>query len=341
MAELKYYVDTDVVGGSSDGSDWDNAYSSLQAAETARAASLNGDWIHYVVSGSSADGITVINGTTMTTSADYILIEAASETGHQDRAVAEGWKTDRYRISGADDNALLIQDDYVRVSGLQVEVTDIDANYESPIYVLAIAASNLIRIYGCRLRGNNDGTNRNRSLTIADDDIDLELWNTILTGSDGAAGSVSVYLFCNTAKIYNCVVYGGTTDGIASIAGTIDVYNTVVFSTGDDWQGTFNSINNCAYDDGDSTTNEVDETGGVGDGWDDNFTNAAGGDFTLKSGSHLIGEGAVDPGSGLFSDDMDGTTRGAAWDVGVFEYVAAGGGSAVPIIFQQMRWHRN
>jgi hypothetical protein len=40
MADLHYYVDTDVVGGAGDGSSWANAFSSLQDCDDAVAQNL-------------------------------------------------------------------------------------------------------------------------------------------------------------------------------------------------------------------------------------------------------------------------------------------------------------
>jgi hypothetical protein len=34
-------------------------------------------------------------------------------------------------------------------------------------------------------------------------------------------------------------------------------------------------------------------------------------------------------GSGTFSDDIEGTTRGAAWDLGPYEYTSEAGGATV------------
>lgn len=53
------------------------------------------------------------------------------------------------------------------------------------------------------------------------------------------------------------------------------------------------------------------------------FVNAAGDDWHLAStDTGAKGFGTADPGSGLFSDDVDGQTRGATWDIGFDQYVA-------------------
>ena len=68
-------------------------------------------------------------------------------------------------------------------------------------------------------------------------------------------------------------------------------------------------------DDGDA---QADSTTAVVSGitWESGF-------FLTSSSTELIGQGAVDPGSGLYDDDYFGTTRGIAWDIGAMEYEAA------------------
>lgn len=53
------------------------------------------------------------------------------------------------------------------------------------------------------------------------------------------------------------------------------------------------------------------------------FVDSANGDWRLKAGSGAIGVGQVF--SSEFTDDILGTVRGAAWDVGAYEYAAPAG----------------
>lgn len=54
------------------------------------------------------------------------------------------------------------------------------------------------------------------------------------------------------------------------------------------------------------------------------FVNAGGDDYHLApSDTVALGYGVADPGSGLFSDDIDGQARGIIWDIGADEYVSA------------------
>jgi hypothetical protein len=49
--------------------------------------------------------------------------------------------------------------------------------------------------------------------------------------------------------------------------------------------------------------------------------NETGGDYHLAAGdAGAKDHGVSDPGSSLFSDDIGGQTRAAAWDIGADEY---------------------
>jgi hypothetical protein len=55
------------------------------------------------------------------------------------------------------------------------------------------------------------------------------------------------------------------------------------------------------------------------------FVDALNGDYHLAAAdTGARGLGLTDPGSGLFSDDIDGQIRSGAWDIGMDQYVTAG-----------------
>jgi hypothetical protein len=127
--------------------------------------------------------------------------------------------------------------------------------------------------------------------------------------------------------VYNTVVYNCPGNGIRfDFSNANSIYDSVIFNCGTDVNINSKSyvMDYCAHDDADygaSETNMVDEGTTGGAAWPNIFTDAANGDFTLKVGCALIGAGGK-AGSALFSDDIEGTTRGAAWDLGPYEYVA-------------------
>jgi hypothetical protein len=67
------------------------------------------------------------------------------------------------------------------------------------------------------------------------------------------------------------------------------------------------------------------------------FVDAANDDFHLLStDTGAKDHGLTDPGSGLFSDDIDGQARSGTWDIGADEFVAATSASR-PIFHAQRR----
>ena len=268
---------------------------------------------------SSADTATVdLNG--FTTNASY-YVNVYTDTAN--RAKASGWDTGRYILNVENNFAIRIRDDYVRIDGLQLTNNSPSANGRHVVYSESITATNNdIRVINCRIRGHGDATYKQDGIRCGDVDEILTVYNTIienvgpsLDDSIGirSANGGSATLYNNT--VYNCRV------GIRKVAGTVTIKNCAVFNCTDDFANSPDTIDFCASDDNDTTGTNVAESGG-GAAWPDDFTGAATGDFTLKSTSNLVGAGADDPGSGLFSTDIDGNTR-ADWDVGAHEYVAA------------------
>lgn len=332
MAEVKRYVDTDVSGGAGDGTSPANAYSSLNAAESALDDIdwvTAEDWLHiYVQASAGTADSTAVTFSTWTISADYyVLIEA----GSTDRAAASGLDTDNYRLSVTDSNALGIAEDYIRVDGLQIEIIYSSASGKGCIYVAGqTSEANDIRISNCYLRGDMDAASNSSGIVSANVNTISKVWNCICTNFDDRGIWQDD---CASMAIANCTIYNVTFRGIDQDSGTVDVENCAVFGTGDDFSGTFNLIDYCASDDNDGTNNVAESGGGAA--WPSDFNGAATGDFTLLPGSALVGAGTNDPLSGLYSDDINGDSRSGTWDIGADEYVS-GGSSIVPIIMQYM-----
>ncbi len=300
-------------------------YVSLNALETAQQQDLtDGGGDTYTATctttGDNAADTTATTFVGWTTGAtNYIQIEAASG----DETVASGRDTNKYRLEITDGSCLTLQEDYMRILQLQISSNSATAGAEC-ISVVSANVANEIRIGNCYLKGL--GANTNYGIITNDPDTILKIWNTIITGF--AQDGIRI-IDCTTTDIYNCIVHNSTFNNIRRHAGTITVKNTASFKASDDFNGTI-TVDYCASDDNDGTNNVVESGGGVD--WPDDFEDAAAGDFRLKSGSNLVDGGTDDPGSGLYSDDIEGTARGSPWDVGAFEFVAADGINRIPII---------
>ncbi len=316
MAALQEYVDPDATGAGNGNSPTD-AYTALTTWESTEQQDLTdggGDTMTCTCLASSGTADTTIigiNGWT-TGAANYVLVEAASG----DEAVASGWDAARYRLEITDSFGIQIADDYVRLKGLQIYIKYVAANNKYCVQYVSIGVANDLRIEKCRLRGF--GSQNYGGIYTADADAKVTVWNTIIHD----ASTYGIYFDGSTLDVYNSVVYGDNSQmGINRVAGTVTVINTAVLNTTNDFNGTM-TIDHCASDDNDGTNNVAESGGGAA--WPDDFVDAANGDFTLKSGSGLVGGGIDDPGSGLYSDDINGDARTSPWDVGADEYIAAG-----------------
>jgi len=129
-----------------------------------------------------------------------------------------------------------------------------------------------------------------------------------------------------TINLYNTTIYGFNL-GVYEDNATINVTNCAVCNNNDDFDSfSTGTISFCASDDEDGANSQLlDNT----NNYQDEFTDAPNGDFTLPVGSICIENGTDNPSGGLYSDDIISVARSSTWDIGVFEYVG-GGGPAAP-----------
>lgn len=302
----------------------------LVTAEEILTIEIQGDW-------DGSPDTAAVDADGFLTSSDYYL---KIVTASSNRASASGLDTSKYILQVSNAHALDFHVNYGWVDGLQISNPAGSAGGQSCLYTSGQAAGNFLRYSNLYLVGRDDDTNYSAGIRFGDADTVAKVWNCIIQGCTGHSSAAAMLLYGTTIDVYNCLSYN-CYDGFKTYDnGTISLYNCVSFaSDGEDFEGNeyTATIDHCASDDG-VGTNDVAESGG-GAAWPNDFEGAATGDFRLKSGSNLIGA-CSDASGGLFTDDIEGTVRGASWDVGPFEYVAAGGGGSIVPILQQMRRRR-
>jgi len=317
MAIIDIYVDPDATGNGDGGGDgaandptdednWTDAYTSQNAAEAAEAAAFDGDnLVIYCRSKSGGDDTTAVNynGSTFNDADDYMTIKAPSSAGDSgdQRADKAGWQAGRYLHTSTID----LSDDYIRLEDLQI----------ATLNGFAVGASSEIRVSGCRFGGT-----ATRALQSGDNELILKMWNCIV---DGSYSDGFYFAGCNLAEIYNSIVYGCGGDGYEWDAETGIVKNCAAINNGDDFDiagGATVTLDHNASDDGDGG-NAVAPSGAD---WDNEYVDAANGDFTLVASGNCEGGGTDNPGSGLYSTDIDGDAYSSTWSIGVDAKAAAG-----------------
>ncbi len=258
--EVIRYVDPDATG-SANGTSWTNAYNNLSDWEDKEDTNLvtDGNWHHVYVrsSGGTADTVAVTISGWTTGRENYILIEAASG----DEAVKTGWDTNRYRLEVTDARAIDIQEDYVRVDGLQIKLTSVDTNNVHGINVVLVGTGD-IRISNCRIDGDISGTSTgNHGIQMNDADATMKIWNCIVTGFINGANTQAGYRqqVGGTVEIYNSIFYGNNI-GIYEWSGTSIIKNNAVFNNTDDVSGGDTEDYN-ANDDGETGSTPGQHTG--------------------------------------------------------------------------------
>ena len=294
-----------------------HAYVSLNIWEAAEQTDLPTDGDTHVVEwDADTDGAdttaTSISGWT-TGASNGLTIQAAPG----EEAVASGWDTGRARLSVANSDVLLINEDYVTLIGLQVESSGTNGSNQDVVLQNAASAGNLVTIDSCRIRGVNGSSNVQSAIRASHSSSIMMIFNTLGYNAVSVNASAGLRFQGATCNVYNSDFYSND-DGIRNQGTTCNVHNVASFNNADDFNGTFATIDFCASDDGDGTN---DVAGNEADAdWTTDFAGAATGDFTLLTGSPLVGGGIDGPGSGLFSDDINGQARTITWDVGADEF---------------------
>lgn len=216
-----------------------------------------------------------------------------------------------------------------RVGNLTIETVSPTVSSRRAIY-LTVVNSVVLSVDHCTIKGHASATHYQPLVQMNDTTSTLYAWNNLIynVGTFNHASESGFYITAGTAVISNCTIVGGKY-GVSVSSGTGTVTCTNVLVTG------------CAtydlYDAGGTTTavHCIGETAWVTSG---GFDTTADGNLESQDYSGLFtatyrlttGNLAIDAGTDLtagppsFTDDIDGTARGATWDVGCDEYVSSG-----------------
>ena len=334
MAEILRFVDPNSSAGG-DGTTnaltgAARAYVSLNAWEAATQQDLTdggGDTARVVCSSDDA-GSTHLADTTAVTidgwttdATRYIQIEAASSHGGK-------WNDSIYRLIIANSAGLNCIERYTRVYGLQVNVTAVDALYQ---WGINVAPDGIVAKCIVKGMGSSTAYAYHNGIHINADTYTFYVYDNIIYDwkSSDVNGGIGVHFtaFTSTCYFYNNTIYN-CTRGMLWVYGSITAINNIIrlcdpaasgtFAAGTDYNATDNASMNYTVTGSGNTHDRLSQTF--------TFVNEGADDFHLASNDAGARDyGVTDPGSGLFSDDIDGQTRTGTWDIGADEYVAAGG----------------
>lgn len=305
-----------------------SSHADLVSADVYADIEIDGTW-------SSADTTKVtIDGLT-TDATRYLNIYTTATARH-----SGSWDTGAYNLSLSQtyDGVITCTEDYVRIFGLQVDNTGSKASGSRGIYVTTGDNTNTdIRIAYNIVKLSGTGTPNNSNAVQFSADVNIAIWNNIVY--DAGNNGIRLGYYGNSANVslYNNTVYGCAGIGIyfGGGGGTVRLYNNLCNGNGTDY--TVKDV------DASGTNISEDDTSpdAAFQGLAVTFSNEGADDFHLgATDTAALNAGTSDPGSGLFSDDIDGDTR-SAWDIGADEYVAEEpAGEYRPIYhnhYQQMR----
>ena len=323
----------------------DGDYTSLSNWEAGRAADLpSGDIIEVAECYTMEDTTAVVIDGWTTDATRYIDIHAAVGERHSGY-----WDEAKYFLSNAAATLLAINEEYVRVTHIQFELTTNACSYNC-VRVGQLAAASDVRLGYNLYKGILSGPGGATSAVLASDDADgncvvtdynsvvIDFYNITYPTSTTSEGWMCAY---GIMTLLNCTAYH-CGKGFSTLGSTykITAYNCLSYcdevnSSLIDFAGTYEA----ASDYNASTDATAPDGGGHSiinqANTDIDFLSTTPTDATflaIDSTSSCVGAGTDNPGSGLYSDDIRGVSRTSTWDIGADEYVAAGGGLAVAVV---------
>jgi len=272
--------------------------------------------INFEISITTADTTAVTTtGFSNPTSSYYLNIYTTAAARH-----AGVWSNSKYRLtrSATYSTPLTIVTSYTRVTGLQI-YTSATTNGYKPISISAASGGPVI-IDSCIVRSDSAMTGLDGSCIVATTSgTVVYVRNCVLYGNTYALGGYYNGTLA-TAYLQNCTIYvPNATAAAYRASGTLTLESCYLGGPTDTIYGTVTETNCATSDDDASDANLQNIVASTTSGAF--FTNVGVGteDFTIKSGSALIGEGTDM--SGTYTTDITGATRSLPYDIGAFEYL--------------------
>jgi hypothetical protein len=158
----------------------------------------------YATSGTADTAATTFGGWT-TESANYIQVITPESHRHEG-----SWDTSTYRfeITDSGDYAIWIEEDYLRLEGLQFRTPSINANSSHIVEFDHMNASNDVRIEKCIIRGANSSTYTQAGIMVVDVDAIAKVGNNIIYDINNSLLSYCLYS-SGTVYAYNNTLIGG------------------------------------------------------------------------------------------------------------------------------------
>jgi hypothetical protein len=330
-----YYVDTDVVGGSADGSSWANAFSSLSSYITARGTVTLSEPEFVYCRGATVDSTEALFANITTSETNYLQIEVPSAYRHPGR-----YSTSHYRLEGSSIGAAMFAfgnpsspntiTKNVRVIGVQAKNTNANSGSCAFFANFGTAPGTAVNLEQIDCIAGGTSTNTANHGFVGSNGR-FRYINCIAVGCSGGGFVANYATIGNTTEWYNCAACNNGTDGFApsSSSTTITARNCYAGGNGGldfNQNNRFDTYSNLySADDHSATATPATTVCAFSTSSGGYFTNVTPGSEDLRIGASSALKDAGYDLSGTFTTDILGNTRGATFDVGPFEYVASGG----------------
>ena len=258
----------------------------------------------------------IIDGWDSTDATRYIEVKGGD---FPDDGIFDGTKYLLYNNDVAGTGVLTCIENNVRLTNIQVSMTGEGGGDRAGVSFNAGGAGDS-RIDSCIFTADDTGVTGTFYGLRVNSAGTLTVVNTLFIRFDESGSSRAVRIDGGTVDFYGDNWYD-CGDAIRRIGGTVSAKGCTIALCDDDINGTVTLTYSCTEDDQAGTN-----FGPSGGDWDNEFTNAAGNDFSLKVDAACIDSGDGTEAKAFTTVDIVDTTRGPAdadWCVGAFEFVAA------------------